>query len=617
MLRQRLFQLLVRSKVTADDPLLTYCDLMEDMRESSLPRKDRPVAAMARFRPKSSLSLAVALAIGLAGSAMAEDQVLLRAREGAAAMIRGQFDRAVALYDEALATPDVSKFVQASIYSDRGVAKWRMRQTKEAIDDFNQAIQLSPESATAYNNRGNALMDLGHPEEAIKDFDRAIALQPAYGAAYANRGNAYAALHQYDAAFQSFRKAAELMPQSSAPFNGRGRTHAELARYHAAVRDLTRAITLDPKYAAAYRNRAEANFALGRYSEAAEDATQALNLEPNKQQPNLLLLRAKAYAAENNFRDAIADFDKTLELNPDLVEAYVERGALFAANRRYDDAIGDYTRAIELEPRNGRAYALRAETKLKTELLDEALSDVNAALERSVGDALALRIRGNIYEAQERDSDAIYDYQRALAKDPFQTESREALVRLEQEVPPATGQPLGPEVAGWTVTEPSPGRYMASNPDYGSLRVELEMFGAGKPKILEWELMRGALSGIGLLKYYAGNVGEDGDLEYVAIVDTRASKVVSIEPQRWGSKNAQWNWQAVSVVVTDPDGHSNELTLRQVRQRTTPVARRDDGGFWGFGQPTTRQERRRARRGGGGSTGGGGGGVNPFGWLFR
>src|SRR5680860_92272 len=278
---------------------------------------------MASFHAKICLTLAAAT-IASMGLAHAEDQVLLRAREGAAAMIRGQFERAVSLYDEALATPDVSKFVQASIYSDRGVAKWRMKQTKDAIEDFNQSIQLSPESASVYNNRGNALMDLGHPEEAIKDFDRAVALQPAYGAAYNNRGNAYAALHQYDAAFQSFRKAATLLPQSSVPFNGRGRSHTELARYHAAVRDLTRAIGLDPKHAAAHRNRAEANFALENYGEAAEDATQALDLEPGKQQPNLLLLRAKAYARENKFREAIADFDATLELNPDLIEAYVE-----------------------------------------------------------------------------------------------------------------------------------------------------------------------------------------------------------------------------------------------------------------------------------------------------
>jgi len=561
---------------------------------------------MAFFRAHFRLILAAGLVLGAAAPAHAEDQILLRAREGAAAMIRGQFDRAITLYDEALATPDVSSFVQATIYSDRGVAKWRMKQTKEAIDDFNKSIELSPEIATVYNNRGNALMDLGQPEEAIKDFDRAIQLHASYGAAYNNRGNAYAALGQYDAAFQSFRKAAELLPQSAIPFNGRGRTHEQLARYHAAVRDLTRAIGLDQKYAAAYRNRAEANFAIDNFAAAAEDATQALDLEPDVPQPKLLLLRAEAYAAENRFKEAIADFDTALELNPELVEAYVERGMLFANNRRVDDAIGDYTRAIQMDPKNAKAYALRAEAKLKSEAVDEALIDVNQALTLSLGDPLALRIRGGIYEAQERVGDAIYDYQRALAKDPFQAESRAALVRLNQEVPAATGQPIGEPVGGWVVTEPSSGRYLASNPDYGSLRVELEMFGAGKPKILEWKLMRGALSGIGLLTYYAGDFGGGDELDYVAIVDTRANKVVSIEPQRWGTQTAQWNWQAVSVVVTDPDGHANEIKLRP--ERRAPVARGSDDGERGVGGQS--RNRRRAR-------GGGGGGGSPFDWLFR
>ncbi|MEZ5829451.1 MAG: tetratricopeptide repeat protein, partial [Hyphomicrobiales bacterium] len=347
------------------------------------------------------------------------------------------------------------------------------------------------------------------------------------------------------------------------------------------------------------------------YGEAAGDATQALDLEPDLPQPKLVLLRAEAYAAENRFKEAIADFDKALELDPNLVEAYVERGVLFANNRRYDDAIGDYNRALEIDPTNAKAYAMRAEAKLRSDAVDEALLDVNQALELSLSDPLALRIRGNIYEAQERVDEAIYDYNKALAKDPFQTESREALVRLKQEVPVAVGAPLGPDVDGWIITEPSPGRYLASNPDYGSLRAELEMFGAGKPKILEWKLLRGALTGIGLLKYDAGIVGDGEDLQYVAIVDTRANKVVSIEPHAWGDKPAQWNWQAVSVVVTDPDGHANEITLRQTRQKSTPVARQDDG-FFGFGgQPQPRS----TRRGRTAAPSGGSGGV--FDWLFR
>ncbi len=575
---------------------------------------------------KLSGLILVLVALASGGASADEDKTLLRAREGAAALMRGQYDKAIAAYDDALSAPDIADFIEASIYSDRGVAKWGLKQTKEAIEDFNKSIQLAPDNATVYNNRGNALMDLGHPDEAVKDFDRAIALSPNYGAAHNNRGNAHAALGQYEPAFQDFRKAVELMPTSAVPFNGRGKAHSELKRYHAAVRDLTRAITLNPKYAAAYDNRAQAYLAIGMYKEASDDATQAITLQPDQPNADLLLLRGRAYAGDKKFNPAVDDLNKVIELKPEVADAYIERGMVFAQTRRFDDAIGDLTRAIEIDPKNVKAYAMRASARLQAEANDDALSDVNAALEIASNDPLALRVRGNVYEALTRNDEAIADYNAALAQDPFQTESREALQRLGQEVPPEEGQPLGPPVSGWVIKEPESGRYIASNPKYASLRVELEMFGSGKPKIVEWKVMKDALSGIGLLQYYAGDFGEgqDTSLEYVAIVDIRANKVLSVEPHSWGPAAAQWNWQAVSVVVTDPDGNANEVQLRKAR-RTAPAAPTD---FWGFEQPRAADNsaggggstggRRAARRGGGDSGGGGGGGGGGmFGWLFR
>jgi tetratricopeptide (TPR) repeat protein len=555
--------------------------------------------------------LGVLLAASAGGAGLAEDVTLLRAREGAAALMRGQYDKAIASYDEALQTPEIADFIEASIYSDRGVAKWRLNQTKEAIEDFNKSIQLSPENGTVYNNRGNALMDLGHPDEAVKDFDRAIALSPNYGPAYNNRGNARVALAQYNLAFQDFRKAVELMPQSAVPFNGRGMAHEELKRYHAAVRDLTRAISLNPKYIAAYRHRAEAYLELGMYREAVADATQVFTLQPDLSDPDLLLLRARANAGDKKFNPALDDLNKVIELKPDLADVYIERGMVFVQARRFDDAIGDLNRAIELDPKNVKAYAMRATAKLQADSKDDALYDANQALTISSNDPLALRVRANVYEALERPDDAISDYRTALAQDPFQTESRDALQRLNQEVPAEQGRTLGEPVDGWVIKEAQPGRYIASNEKYSGVRAELEMFGTGQPKILEWKLLKDALSGIGLLKYYAGDFGdgEESSLEYVAIVDTRANKVISIEPGSWGPAAAQWNWQAVSVVVTDPDGNANEIQLRKVRQRAAP---RDD--FWGFDQPDAGTDSKRAsRQRGGGERGGAG----IFNWLFR
>ncbi len=120
------------------------------------------------------------------------------------------------------------------------------------------------------------------------------------------------------------------------------------------------------------------------------------------------------------------------------------------------------------------------------------------------------------------------------------------------------------------------------------------------PRILDWSLRKDSLSGIGLLRYYAGGLGggADQDLVYTAIVDLWSNKVVTIEPYSWGSNEAKWDWQAYSVVVTDPDGTANEIKLRRPKPR--PVARDSGGGFFSGGQSRPRR-------------GGGGGGL--FGWF--
>ena len=241
---------------------------------------------------------------------------------------------------------------------------------------------------------------------------------------------------------------------------------------------------------------------------------------------------------------------------------------------------------------------MRALARVQANASDDALNDANQALSLAPDDPLSLRIRGDVYNAIGQAPDAIADYRHALEQDPFQNESREALQKLGQEVPAEQGLPLGPPVSDWVIKEPSPGRYIATNPKYPSLRAELEMFGSGTPKIIEWSLMKDALAGIGLLRYYAGDLGEGANqgLVYMAIVDLYSNKVISIEPYSWGPSAAKWNWQAFSVVVTDPEGNANEIKLRKPKPK--PVAREDsrvlDASPWGApGQS-------RGRRGGGG-----------------
>ena len=122
--------------------------------EGSLPIMSRSCVSKSRLFVRTLL-ICAAVATAAVSTAQAADQVLLRAREGTAAMLRGQYDQALALYDEALGTPDVSKFVLASIYSDRGVYRpgetvhvrgigWRLSDDYAPVDRLLSALFTTP-----------------------------------------------------------------------------------------------------------------------------------------------------------------------------------------------------------------------------------------------------------------------------------------------------------------------------------------------------------------------------------------------------------------------------------------------------------------------------------------
>ena len=60
---------------------------------------------------------------------------------------------------------------------------------------------------------------------------------------------------------------------------------------------------------------------------------QVLNLAAGTSDPDLLLLRARAYAGDKKLNPALDDLNKVIEEKPELVDAYIERGIVFTQAR--------------------------------------------------------------------------------------------------------------------------------------------------------------------------------------------------------------------------------------------------------------------------------------------
>jgi tetratricopeptide (TPR) repeat protein len=152
---------------------------------------------------------------------------------------------------------------------------------KQAIADYDRAIELDSDDAAAYYNRGITHYDRGDLDEAIADYDRAIELDPDYAAAYNNRGIARKAQGDLEGAIADYDRAIELDPDDAVAYYNRGIARKAQGDLEGAITDYYRAIELDSDYAAAYNNRGNARYAQGDLEGAIADFRRYLELRPN------------------------------------------------------------------------------------------------------------------------------------------------------------------------------------------------------------------------------------------------------------------------------------------------------------------------------------------------
>ncbi len=117
------------------------------------------------------------------------------------------------------------------------------------------------------------------------------------------------------------------------------------------------------------------------------------------------------YVKSNDYHSAIAAFDEAIKRNPDLVEAYYERGLAYEHLFTTDPAIADYTEVIRLRPDYADAYFNRADRYwLKLDYY-QAAADFSQAINlkyNNIGEAIYRR--GRAYSEIGNFDKAIADY---------------------------------------------------------------------------------------------------------------------------------------------------------------------------------------------------------------
>lgn len=279
-------------------------------------------------------------------------------------------------------------YAKAHFYS--GIANLNNDHYQAAIKDFDKSIDLNPSHAEAYYELGNAKQKNGDYEEAKQDYQKVINRKPNYAEAYYSLGVVYSHLNNYKVALGHFDEVISKKPKFAEAHYNRGVTWYHLREYQKAIDDFDEAIEVKKPaiYAKAYKARWKAKEALGEDADAKEDFATAHYHWGNE-----------AYN-DRKYEEAIKNFDKILELNPDFARAYDARGKaktelgkskaklalgeskaelrnLKQAQKLYQEAIENHDKAIELNPERVLSYSSRGFTKS----LRAVIRDYNGMIE--------------------------------------------------------------------------------------------------------------------------------------------------------------------------------------------------------------------------------------------
>ena len=316
----------------------------------------------------------------------------------------------------------IDKFSDVADYNVRGTSKAQFGDFKNAIIDFNKALQVNKNDAQAYANRGKAKDELGDLKGALADLSRAIELKPEEHEYYIHRGNTKVKMHDFKGALDDCNKALELDSKDATLFAHRAGIYQMNGNYQKAIADLTKAIQLNPDYALYYMHRADVYSVLNERDKTFQNIDKALGLEPN----NVKYIALKGIYA-NGFGDkqlAVASFKKAININSNYYEPYEKlaeiydaegkldlaldnfnkaiskydedsnrklaslynsRGTVYGKRKNYNNAISDFDQALNYWAKFSDAYSNRAFAKYNLGLLEQAEVDCNMALKIEPG----------------------------------------------------------------------------------------------------------------------------------------------------------------------------------------------------------------------------------------
>lgn len=200
---------------------------------------------------------------------------------------------------------------------ERAKQALREQNVLEAIDLFEEAVEVDPDGVSAHEGLATACFLAQEYSGAIRHFQRVTQLKPREARAYVNLGAIYNLTGQFRLAVDSLRKAVQRDSRSADAFYNLGIAERQMNQTSMAISAYQSAVRIDPGMIDAHINLANLYVEQGNRRKAIEHYEAALKIDPNcgKAQRGLEHVQgipSKSLVEENPF-GRLVDVDQLMQ----------------------------------------------------------------------------------------------------------------------------------------------------------------------------------------------------------------------------------------------------------------------------------------------------------------
>ena len=261
----------------------------------------------------------------------------------------GSIDKMKTFIDESLLYSSKNpklNLLEGFVYAEAGDMQVTVRKHNVAITLYSKSLEYGDYHYTLYK-RGKSLFKREKYQEALDDFNRAIKLQPDSSLYYYRRALTYIDMKKYNDALKDIHFAYQLDPYDedilyarkwlAANYSGQKYDLQQSVEVSDEVEKYNLALEKHPDNASFYYERSKVHMKERNIDQALDDIKKAIELDPNE--INYTLLIDYILARNSEWGEVIKYWNRFIKLNPDNSQAYLEISGTYYHNGDLESAV--------------------------------------------------------------------------------------------------------------------------------------------------------------------------------------------------------------------------------------------------------------------------------------